>query len=443
MAGPPRDPGLGRGAGRRPRAGRAPVGAPSWRPRPARPTCAATPRPPSAWPAEAWSGPATMTRGLNLRALALALLTRGEFAEVIDIEVVAAPLGPGPTAASGSPRSPRPTPAIRPGPASFALMTAGDVPSLLGPRRLRRRGDRQRGGPPDAAERRYTRAIELARASGATFVVNIASVGLLTVLTRSGRTGDALAATARSSTTRPPGNWSHLWTTLRNLADLLRALDDPAPAALLDATTDPVPDGHDDRGRGPGARPGHRGPRAGPRAPPGPPIARHLQDMTARSAPLDSAPRSRQRPARRRRGEPADLSAPTTIQSIHTPTTSPPSAPCLGSRPQPRRRALPLQQRPRRAGRRRRQSSWSPPPAASTAATTRPLRSPARLAAAASRRSRQPLQPQTRPAPHRAPSSSSTRAGAAISTARSSRPAARTRVHRARRDRGRGSRPTR
>ena len=37
------------------------------------------------------------------------------------------------------------------------------------------------------------------------------------------------------------GNWSHLWTTLRNLADLLRALDDPAPAAQLDAATDHAP----------------------------------------------------------------------------------------------------------------------------------------------------------------------------------------------------------
>ena len=34
------------------------------------------------------------------------------------------------------------------------------------------------------------------------------------------------------------GNWTHLWVTLRNLADLLRQIGDDQPAALLDAAAD-------------------------------------------------------------------------------------------------------------------------------------------------------------------------------------------------------------
>ncbi len=37
-------------------------------------------------------------------------------------------------------------------------------------------------------------------------------------------------------------NWTHQWTTLRNLADLLRRLGDTEPAALLDAAADQAPD---------------------------------------------------------------------------------------------------------------------------------------------------------------------------------------------------------
>ena len=38
------------------------------------------------------------------------------------------------------------------------------------------------------------------------------------------------------------GNWTHLWATLRNLADLLRRIGDPDPAAVLDAAADHAPD---------------------------------------------------------------------------------------------------------------------------------------------------------------------------------------------------------
>ncbi len=38
------------------------------------------------------------------------------------------------------------------------------------------------------------------------------------------------------------GNWTHLWATLRNLADLLRRLGDHEPAAVIDAAADAAPD---------------------------------------------------------------------------------------------------------------------------------------------------------------------------------------------------------
>jgi hypothetical protein len=107
-------------------------------------------------------------------------------------------------------------------------------------------------GHPEEARHRYERAIDVARGSGATFVVGVASVGLLTVLADAGRVGDALRGYrdvvdyfART------GNWTHLWPALRNLADLLRRIGDPDPAAVLDAAADQAPDApaHD------GARP--------------------------------------------------------------------------------------------------------------------------------------------------------------------------------------------
>jgi hypothetical protein len=98
-------------------------------------------------------------------------------------------------------------------------------------------------GDPDRAEDEYSCAIDLARWSGATFLVGVASVGLLRLRTDAGRVHDALRGFrdvvdyfART------GNWTHLWTTLRNLAHLLRSVGDPEPAALLDAAADQAPD---------------------------------------------------------------------------------------------------------------------------------------------------------------------------------------------------------
>jgi predicted ATPase/DNA-binding SARP family transcriptional activator len=100
-----------------------------------------------------------------------------------------------------------------------------------------------RTGHNDLAERHYLSAIELARGSGATFIVGIATVGLLTVRAADGRVGDALRGYrevidyfART------GNWTHLWATLRDLAGLLRTLGDNGPAALLVAAAAEAPD---------------------------------------------------------------------------------------------------------------------------------------------------------------------------------------------------------
>ena len=94
----------------------------------------------------------------------------------------------------------------------------------------------------DPAERHYRDAVTLARRSGATFLAGVATVGLLAVLARSGRVADALRGyrdvTAYFART---GNRTHQWTALRNLADLLRRLGDPA-AAVLDAAADGAPD---------------------------------------------------------------------------------------------------------------------------------------------------------------------------------------------------------
>ncbi len=98
-------------------------------------------------------------------------------------------------------------------------------------------------GHPDDAAPHYTRAIDLARTSGATFLVGVATVGLLAVRVSGGRVREALTGYrdvidyfART------GNWTHLWATLPNLATLLRRLGDEQAAALLEAAADGAPD---------------------------------------------------------------------------------------------------------------------------------------------------------------------------------------------------------
>ena len=98
-------------------------------------------------------------------------------------------------------------------------------------------------GTADIAEPHYRRAITLARGAGATFLVGVATVGLLAVLGRSGRADEALRGYADViDYFARTGNWTHLWTTLRNLASLLRQLGDDGPAAALDLAADHAPD---------------------------------------------------------------------------------------------------------------------------------------------------------------------------------------------------------
>jgi predicted ATPase len=180
-----------------------------------------------------------------LYALAVAELARGAHADVVEHAFAAAALTPRPgeclgiaalaTAYSGDLDRARElngralAAADSPSYRSWAAYVQGEIENAAG--RL------------DLAERHYRNAVDLARRAGATFLAGVAKVGLVTALGRSGQVPNALRGYrdvvdyfART------GNWTHLWTTLRNLADLLRRIGDPEPAALLDAAADRAPD---------------------------------------------------------------------------------------------------------------------------------------------------------------------------------------------------------
>jgi predicted ATPase/DNA-binding SARP family transcriptional activator len=104
---------------------------------------------------------------------------------------------------------------------------------------------------PNDAERHYRRAIALATDVGSTFVVGIASLGLLTVLRTTARTADTLRGyRGVLEYWRQAGNWIQVWTTLRNLADLFVDLGDVDSARTLLAAADRD---HDAPGVGPSA----------------------------------------------------------------------------------------------------------------------------------------------------------------------------------------------
>lgn len=95
----------------------------------------------------------------------------------------------------------------------------------------------------EQAERHYERAMEHARGAGATFIVGIATVGLLTVQGRAGRYDDALRGYAEViDYWERAGNWIQVWTTLRNLAGLLRTLGDGEAALYLEAAAEHAPE---------------------------------------------------------------------------------------------------------------------------------------------------------------------------------------------------------
>ena len=98
-------------------------------------------------------------------------------------------------------------------------------------------------GRTDRAQVHYLRASTLSRESGATFLDAIASVGHLTALARDGRVADALDGyRALIEYWARTGGWVQQWTTLRNLAELLRTVDDQETAVYLEAAADNAPD---------------------------------------------------------------------------------------------------------------------------------------------------------------------------------------------------------
>ncbi|MGD9526002.1 MAG: BTAD domain-containing putative transcriptional regulator [Dehalococcoidia bacterium] len=183
--------------------------------------------------------------GSCLHAAAVIALARGAYAEVVELCLRAdedtnrrhyllgiAALA---TAYTGDPDGARAlnerglTGGLPPGTRSWSTYFAGEIENVAGRREL--------------AERHYVRAIADGRAAGSTFLVGVATVGLLSVHAASGRTEEALGGYrdvidyfART------GNWTHLWVALRNLAALLEDLGDDEAAALIRAAADAAPD---------------------------------------------------------------------------------------------------------------------------------------------------------------------------------------------------------
>jgi hypothetical protein len=80
----------------------------------------------------------------------------------------------------------------------------------------------------------YEDAIAEARSVGASFAEGVATVGLVSTWARLGRTREALEGYRwLIGYWRRAGNWTQLWTTLRNLATLLAGTGDAECAALL------------------------------------------------------------------------------------------------------------------------------------------------------------------------------------------------------------------
>ncbi|TLQ47701.1 AfsR/SARP family transcriptional regulator [Streptomyces marianii] len=213
----------------------------------------------------------TTGRWRCLSVLSVADLARGAYEDVVEHSLAALALvGPQrenlgiaalATAYAGDPDQARRlnerglAGAVSPSMRAWGAYVAGEIDSLAGHN--------------DAAEVRYVRAVELARASGATFLVGVATVGLLSLRARTGRVHEALGGYrevidyfARN------GNWTHLWVTLRNLAGLLRRLGDEETAVLIETAADGAPDAPAVEGAEKHAvHPGDGGPRDGPVTP--------------------------------------------------------------------------------------------------------------------------------------------------------------------------------
>ena len=129
-----------------------------------------------------------------------------------------------PVSTTGSPPSPSPRRCK-----GFHSYVAGEIDALA--------------GRTDRAEHHYQRATTLSRHSGATFLEAIASVGHVTALASAGRLAEALDGYhALIDYWARTGGWIQQWTTLRNLARLLRTIGDQETAVYLDAAADHAPD---------------------------------------------------------------------------------------------------------------------------------------------------------------------------------------------------------
>ena len=104
---------------------------------------------------------------------------------------------------------------------------------------LHRRRDRQPGRRRTTAQDHYRHALHLSRISGATFIHNVAAVGLVSVQAAAGEVPTALNGYRELiDHWERTGGWIQQWTTLRNLADLLDLLEDRSAAAFLRGAAD-------------------------------------------------------------------------------------------------------------------------------------------------------------------------------------------------------------
>jgi predicted ATPase/DNA-binding SARP family transcriptional activator len=132
-------------------------------------------------------------------------------------------------------------------------------------------------GHRERAEPHYVRSVELAQLSGATFLVGVASVGLLAARAEAGRVGEALRGYGEVvDYFAKTGNWTHLWVTLRNLADLLRRIGDAEAAAVIHAAAAQAPDA-------PVAGPGHEAAGSPPAATAGVPSRSDVLELARRA----------------------------------------------------------------------------------------------------------------------------------------------------------------
>ena len=180
-----------------------------------------------------------------LSSLALAELSRGAYGAAAEHARAAAPMAAEPSENLGI--------------AALALTYAGDLdparaardqmsataasPTMLGFASYVSGEIDHFAGHPDRAEAHYDRSIDLARSSGASFLVAIAAVGLMSVRVDGGHIREALLGYRDLiDYWERSGNWTQQWVTLRNLAQLLRLLGDEETAAMLDEAATESPD---------------------------------------------------------------------------------------------------------------------------------------------------------------------------------------------------------